>query len=50
MIEKKDSKQENSQQISNFVPVKLLEGLEEARILELFQGGIIKISSAMRNF
>lgn len=50
MIEKKDSKQENSQQISNFVPVKLLEGLEEARILELFQVGIINISSVMRNY
>lgn len=47
-MEKKDSKQGNSQQISNFV--KLLEGLEEAGVLELFQVGIIKRCIAMRNY
>lgn len=50
LIEKRDSKQGNSQQISNFVSVKLLEGLEEAKILELFQVSIIKRSSAVRNY
>lgn len=37
MIEKKESKQGNSQQISNFTSVKLLEVLQEKMILELFQ-------------
>lgn len=37
------------EQISNFASVKTLEGLEETRILELVQVGIIRRSSTMRN-